>query len=220
MCKNECQKYVRQVDRRNALIGIAGIVGGLGAMATSPLPSFMAVAEGEYETFYGLATPPTSYGGYGGNDPNATPKYMFEYPAGWKSAIPNKVEKGTQGIDCRIFNPRNKGQQVVLITFGRAGEDNKSFRVTDIETTIQGFAGADYDLQDALATATNKVTSERDVNGQTYYDVQIDSPDVTYLVSVTVELGKVYALFVKSPTMNFKKDEKDLRHIVETYHTI
>lgn len=57
----------------------------------------------EYETFYGLATPPTSYGGYGGNAKEAA-KYSFEYPAGWKSAAPNKVEKGTQGIDCRVFN--------------------------------------------------------------------------------------------------------------------
>lgn len=59
--------------------------------------------DAEYETFYGLATPPTSYGGYGGNAKEAA-KYSFEYPAGWKSAAPNKVEKGTQGIDCRVFN--------------------------------------------------------------------------------------------------------------------
>jgi hypothetical protein len=42
--------------------------------------------------------------------------------------------------------PRNKNQTITVITFGRAGEDNKSFRLTDIETTVQGFAGADYDL--------------------------------------------------------------------------
>jgi len=34
-----------------------------------------------------------------------------------------------------------------VITFSRAGEDNKSFKVTDIEQTFAGFAGADYDLQ-------------------------------------------------------------------------
>ena len=34
-----------------------------------------------------------------------------------------------------------------MITFSRAGEDNKSFKVTDIENTFAGFAGADYDLQ-------------------------------------------------------------------------
>ncbi len=39
-----------------------------------------------------------------------------------------------------------------VITFSRAGEDNKSFKVTDIEQTFAGFAGADYDLQ-VLETA-------------------------------------------------------------------
>ena len=41
-------------------------------------------------------------------------------------------------------------QQVFVITFSRAGEDNKSFKVTDIENTFAGFAGADYDLQVGL----------------------------------------------------------------------
>jgi hypothetical protein len=159
-------------------------------------------------------------GGYGGNDPNAMPKYKFEYPTGWKSAVPNKVEKGTQGIDCRVFNPRNKNQQIVVITFGRAGEDNKSFRLTDIDTTIAGFAGADYDLQDAISSATEKTTSERDIDGQTYYDVLIDSPDVQYLSTVTVDQGKVYAMFLKCPTKLFKAEEATLRHVVDTFRTI
>lgn len=63
----------------------------------------------EYTTLLGLATPPTSYGGYGGNDPNATPKYSFEYPSSWKPEVPNKVEKGTQGVDSRVVNQRQKG---------------------------------------------------------------------------------------------------------------
>lgn len=37
-----------------------------------------------------MATPPTSYGGYGGNA-NEKPKYQFEYPTGWKSEVPSKV---------------------------------------------------------------------------------------------------------------------------------
>jgi len=139
------------------------------------------VCSAEYETFFGTATPPTSYGGYGGNAEEDA-KYTFEYPAGWKPAVPNKVEKGTQGIDCRVSNvcgclfavvalsggvsyhrshennqlifitrllwlqPKNKNQKITVVTFGRAGEDNKSFRLANIETTIAGFAGADYDL--------------------------------------------------------------------------
>lgn len=173
----------------------------------------------EYTLFYGTASPPTSYGGYGGNAEEDA-KYKFEYPAGWKTQAPNKVEKGTQGIDCRVFNPRNKSQGITVVTFGRAGEDNKSFKVTDIDTTIQGFAGADYDLQDALSTATNTIRGTREIDGETYFDIQLDSPDVQYLCSVTVKLGKVFALFVKCPTKSFKQDEEVFRHVVETFRTI
>ena len=34
-----------------------------------------------------------------------------------------------------------------MVTFGRAGEDNKKFKLGDADLTLQGFAGADYDLQ-------------------------------------------------------------------------
>lgn len=33
------------------------------------------------------------------------------------------------------------------MTFGRAGEDKKFNKLGDVEATLQGFAGADYDLQ-------------------------------------------------------------------------
>jgi hypothetical protein len=38
-------------------------------------------------------------------------------------------------------------QTAYVITFGRAGEDNKNFKLGDVDTTLAGFAGADYDLQ-------------------------------------------------------------------------
>lgn len=130
--------------------------------------------------------------------PYLAAKYIFEYPAGWKSETINKRDKGTQGIDCRVrllvlregseeavvlrlrtcrrclyhagalslslhpqypptthcfthappqvYNPKNKLQQVFVITLGRAGEDNRSFRLNDIDSTLAGFAGADYDM--------------------------------------------------------------------------
>ena len=181
-------------------------------------PAAAAEAAPGFETFFGAASPPTSYGGYGGNaDEDA--KYTFEYPSGWKPSVPNKVEKGTQGIDCRVSNPRNKNQTITVVTFGRAGEDNKSFKLTDIETTVQGFAGADYDLQDAIALETSRTNGQREFNGEPYYDIQIDSPDVTYLITVTVNYGKVFALFVKSPTRLFQQDEEKLRRIQETFRT-
>ena len=33
------------------------------------------------------------------------------------------------------------------VTFGRSGEDNKKFKLGNVESTLQGFAGADYQLQ-------------------------------------------------------------------------
>lgn len=64
------------------------------------------------------------------------------------------------------------------------------------------------------------MNTEREVDGSQYYDVQIESPDVTYLVSVTVKYGKVFALFVKSPTKSFSTDEEKLRHVVDTFKTL
>lgn len=108
----------------------------------------------------------------------------------------HQVEKGTQGVDSRVVNPRSKGakqqrpsssqaaasfqegwcrqfsmslncscmvnchtcvascpavlradQRAFVITLTRAGEDDKSFKLTDIDSTFASFAGADYDLQ-------------------------------------------------------------------------
>ena len=33
-----------------------------------------------------------------------------------------------------------------VVTFGRAGEDDKNFKLGDVDATLQGFSGADYDL--------------------------------------------------------------------------
>jgi hypothetical protein len=70
--------------RRDAMLTLCGV-----ALTASAAP---AVAEVELATLYGLATPPTSYGGYGGNKDEA-PKYSFVYPATWKRLTVNKVQK-------------------------------------------------------------------------------------------------------------------------------
>ncbi|GLC37070.1 hypothetical protein PLESTB_001394800 [Pleodorina starrii] len=204
---------VAQLGRREVLMSIAGM--GLAMCA----PASPAHADGEYTTFLGYATPPTSYGGYGGNA-KETPRYTFEYPTGWKEEVPNKVEKGTQGIDGRVVNPRSRDQRAFVITLARAGEDNKSFRLTDLDSTLSGFAGADYDLQDALSSATNRTTSSREVDGQTLYDYDIESPEYHYLVTITVSQGKVFGVFVRSPTKSFAANEAKLRHVIDTFRLL
>lgn len=37
--------------------------------------------------------------------------------------------------------------KVFVIALGRAGEDAKAFKITDVEGTFESFAGADYDIQ-------------------------------------------------------------------------
>ncbi|PSC75046.1 random slug 5-like [Micractinium conductrix] len=202
------------LDRRQAMLGLAAAF-----VAANAAPS--AQAEGDVEIFYGLATPPTSYGGYGGvsNSRKDDAKYIFEHPAGWKSETINKRDKGTQGVDCRIYNPKQKLQQVFVIVLGRAGEDNRSFRLTNVDSTLSGFAGADYDMLDALNDVVLRVDEQREVDGQLYYDVEFASPDVHYLSSITVNEGKVYAMFVKSPAKMFEADEAALRAIRASYRT-
>lgn len=39
-----------------------------------------------------------------------------------------------------------------------------------------GFAGADYDLQDALTESTDKKSKTREVDGQTFYDYELSGP--------------------------------------------
>jgi hypothetical protein len=72
------------VERREALLAACGVA--LGA-AVPP-----AGADVEYATLLGKATPPASYGGFGGNSKEA-PKYKFDYPASWKEKTVNKQQK-------------------------------------------------------------------------------------------------------------------------------
>ena len=39
-----------------------------------------------------------------------------------------------------------------------------------------GFAGADYDLQDALVESTNKSSSKAERHGQSFYDYELAGP--------------------------------------------
>lgn len=39
-----------------------------------------------------------------------------------------------------------------------------------------GFAGADYDLQDALVESTNKSSSRAERHGQSFYDYELAGP--------------------------------------------
>ena len=155
-------------------------------------------------------------------------RYSFEYPSNWKVETIGKQEKGMVGIDARVRAPGGRpgsAPQAYVITFGRAGEDNKAFKLGDVDRTLEGFAGADYNLQDALTAATSKkaverAAAEREEGVGAFYDYEVAGPDFTYLAAVTLKSGKVFALFVACPTKGFKGAEAQLRHIVETFKTL
>ncbi|KAA6427088.1 MAG: thylakoid lumenal 19 kDa chloroplastic-like [Trebouxia sp. A1-2] len=208
-CTCSASEAPRALDRRETLLSLA-------AVATA-LSVNQAEAEGETKTLFGKASPPTSYGGYGGNAKEGA-KYTFEYPASWKNDVVNKTEKGMQGIDSRVINPKiGKTQGAFVVTFGRAGEDKKFNKLGDVEATLQGFAGADYDLQDALVGATDKKNSQHEKDGELFYDYEVTGADLHYLASITLKSGKVFALFVKSPTKNYAVDRDKLKAIVDSF---
>lgn len=74
--------------------------------------------------------------------------------------------------------------------------------------------------QDALSNASSITKSEREVEGIQFLDFDIDSPEFRYLSSIAVKQGKVFALFVRCPTKNFKAAEPQLRHIIETFRLL
>ncbi|KAK9842854.1 hypothetical protein WJX74_003444 [Apatococcus lobatus] len=199
-------------NRRAVLFGTVGA-----AISTLVVREASAT---EYTTLYGQAKGPTDYGSQEGKLTKDSAKYSYEYPTTWKRDNVNKVQKGMQGIDTRIINPRVKGMTAFVVTFGRAGEDDKNFKLGDVDATLQGFSGADYDLNDAVTYAQEKSSNKRDADGQTFYDYEIFGPELNYLASVTLNRGKVYALFVKSPAKAYKQNEDDLRKCIETFRTI
>jgi len=70
-------------NRRSALLAPALLAGLASSGAASvALPPPARADAPELVPFLGMDKPPTSYGGYGGTDPNELPKYTFSYPSG------------------------------------------------------------------------------------------------------------------------------------------
>ena len=115
---------------------------------------------------------PIDYGaGYGGTDAKETAKYTFLYPAGWKSEAVNKVDKGTNGTDCRVVNPAAKGEKVYVVTLSGVP------KLGPIAGVLESVATSDAYLQDALSLAEpeDKILTERTVDGQVFYDYDVSS---------------------------------------------
>lgn len=218
---NSIEDITQQKTRRTLLKGLTTL-GLYSIINTTQQHSIQVLAEEEtttLDTFYGKASPPASYGGYGGNA-TEIPKYSFLYPQGWKQITINKVQKGTQGIDSKFIDPKNKNNLVFVIALAREGENSQSFKLTDIESTFQGFVVADYQLQDAVMSASDIKRTERNVGDQKFFDYVIKAPNVIYLSSITVDNGKVFAMFVKTSPRSFEEKEKMYRDMIDSFKTL
>lgn len=109
--------------------------------------------------------------------------------------------------------------QAYVITLTRAGED-KVFKLSDPESTLSSFAGADYDLNDAVTAAEDIRSSKRDEGGRIFYDYEVEGLEVVYYVSVTVDQGKVFALFVSSPVKNFSRSKDTMASMIKSFELI
>lgn len=107
-----------------------------------------------------------------------------------------------------------------MIALARAGEDNKSFKLTDLDSTFQSFAGADYDIQDAVATADDITSTKREVEGQAFYDYYVPGADSVYRATITVNGGKVFAMFVSSPARKYKENQETIDKMIESFRTL
>jgi hypothetical protein len=110
--------------------------------------------------------------------------------------------------------------QAFVIALSRAGEDNKSFKLTDLDSTFSSFAGADYDIQDAVASADEITSVKREVDGQSFYDYYVPGSDNVYRATITVNGGKVFAMFVCSPAKKYKDNAATIDTMINSFRTL
>jgi PsbP len=109
--------------------------------------------------------------------------------------------------------------QAFVITLARAGED-KVFKLSDPDSTFSSFAGADYDLQDAVTSADGIDVSTREENGRKFYDYVVEGSNAVYYVTVTVDMGKVFAFFVSSPAKSFSRSKPTMAKMIRSFDII
>jgi hypothetical protein len=107
--------------------------------------------------------------------------------------------------------------QAFVIALARAGEDNKSFKLTDLDSTFNSFAGADADIQDAVESADEIISGKRDVGGQSFYDYYVPGSESVYRATITVSGGKVFAMFVSSPARKYKENESTIDKMIQSF---
>ena len=157
-----------------------------------------------------------------GSSPSALilARYSFKYPSEWKEDNVNKVEKGTNGTDCRLTGSLRNKEKLYVVVLARLGEDLKGYSVTDVERALGGIAVSDYELQDAISAAGQVKFTEREVNGQSFFDLNLVGGPSTYLGSLTNDgYGRYYAFFITASPKSADENKATYEKIRQSFRT-
>lgn len=188
--------------------------GAYGTAASEEEDSSSAQEVG-FETFYGAANPPATYGAIGGTTA-ALAKYSYDVPTNWVEEATSKVEKGSGGQDSRFVKKGSRGEvKAYLLTLNRAGQDGAAFELTD--SSLQAVAGALSEMQDSIANG--RVTSKREKrdDGREYALFNVDA-DRKYSVAISIDnTGRLFAFVVTAPASQYNRDKKTFERMVNSF---
>lgn len=213
VCKTRCAagSEYEETSRRGLLLSGSSLV-ALGAVSFTP----KACADDDFELFYGAANPPATPNKVGGTTKQFA-RYSFLYPTAWTEEVIPKVEKGTNGTDCRFVSSSRKKEKVFLLTLSNEGGSKRFNMDQDPIALLTSLTGSLVSFQDALAEADVSVKAV-EKEGKQFFEYRLDGAD-SYLVSITVEDGRVFGLFVNAPARGFNADGEMLQKIVESFQT-
>ncbi|KAK3272786.1 hypothetical protein CYMTET_18933 [Cymbomonas tetramitiformis] len=213
VCKTRCAagSENEESSRRGLLLSGSSLV-ALQAFSFTP----KAFADDDFGLFYGAANPPATPNKVGGTTKQFA-RYSFLYPTAWTEEVITKVEKGTNGTDCRFVSSSRKKEKVFLLTLSNEGGSKRFNMEQDPITLLTSLTGSLVTFQDALAEAEVSVKTV-DKDGKQFFEYRLEGAD-SYLVSITVEDGRVFGLFVNAPARGFNADGEMLQKVVESFQT-
>ena len=215
------------VVSRRALSLSASTLAVLGAVAlVEPRPSDAAygsasgagggevATEVTWDTFYGAADPPATYGALGGTKKSLA-KYSYDVASSWVEEATSKVEKGSGGQDSRWVKKGSRGEvKAYCLTLNRAGQDGASFALTD--SSLQAVAGALSEMQDSISNG--RVKSSRITENDKDYAVFDVDADRKYTVKITIDnTGRLFAFVVTAPASKWRSEKAVLDRMVSSF---
>jgi len=202
--------------RRDALS--MGMFAASAAYLRTCLDSGSYALADDLEVFWGAANPPATYGGTARTTKEFA-RYSFVYPPEWKEQAINKVEKGTNGTDCRLTGSLRTKEQIYIVVLQRLGEDFKGYQVNDVEKALSGIAVADANLQDALGQSETKTFVKREADGQTFFDLDLNSTSPYYITLTNDGNGRYFAVFITASAKAFAEKKDLYKKMRESFRT-